>query len=147
MFGLPITNLIQANNTVTFGDDLSRVAGSHSFTVGFEASFEQVNVIPDATFNGSFLFTGSETGSDFADFLLGTPTNFNQADSESYYGRHKYVGGFAQDSWRVKSNLTLNYGLRWDLMQYWSEKYNQIPTLFPVSSREFSRPRPPAWCT
>src|SRR4029077_11556165 len=35
---------------------------------------------------------------------------------------------FVQDSWRVKPSLTLNYGLRWDLMQYWSEKYNQIPT-------------------
>jgi len=28
----------------------------------------------------------------------------------------------------VKPGLTLNYGVRWDLMQYWSEKYNQIPT-------------------
>ena len=35
--------------------------------------------------------------------------------------------GFAQDSWRVRPNLTLNFGVRWDLMQYWSEKYNQIP--------------------
>ena len=33
-----------------------------------------------------------------------------------------------QDSWRARTNLTLNYGLRWELMQYWSEKYNQIPT-------------------
>ena len=80
------------------------------------------------TFNGSFLFTGSETGSDFADFLLGTPTNYNQADSKNYYGRHKYVAGFGQDSWRIRPNLTLNFGLRWELMQYWSEKYNQVPT-------------------
>ena len=36
-----------------------------------------------------------------------------------------------QDSWRARPNLTLNYGLRWDLMQYWSEKYNQIPTFHP----------------
>ena len=28
----------------------------------------------------------------------------------------------------MRSNLTLNLGVRWDLMQYWSEKYNQIPT-------------------
>ncbi len=55
-------------------------------------------------------------------------SNYNQADSQTYYGRHKYAAGFVQDSWRVRSNLTLNLGVRWDLMQYWSEKYNQIPT-------------------
>ena len=74
---------------------------------------------------------GSETGSDFADFLIGVASNYNQADSQAYYIRHKYAGGFAQDSWRIKSNLTLNYGVRWDLMEYWSEKYNQIPTFLP----------------
>ena len=36
-----------------------------------------------------------------------------------------------QDSWRIKPNLTLNYGVRWELMQYWSEKQNQIPTFIP----------------
>ncbi len=58
-------------------------------------------------------------------------SNYNQADSQAYYIRHKYFGGFAQDSWRVSSTLTLNYGVRWDRMEYWSEKYNQIPTFLP----------------
>jgi len=126
--GTPITNLTQANNTFSVMDNFSKVWGSHTIKGGGYFSFEQVNVHPDATFNGSFLFTGSETGSDFADFLIGVASNFNQADSEAYYGRHKYASGFVQDSWRARSNLTLNYGFRWELMQYWSEKYNQIPT-------------------
>ena len=88
-----------------------------------------MNVNPNPTFNGSFLFAGSETGSDFADYLIGVASNYNQADSQTYYGRHKYAAAFLQDSWRVRPNLTLNLGVRWDLMQYWSEKYNQIPTL------------------
>ncbi len=128
VFGTPITNLTQANNTYSVSDNFSRVIGAHTVKMGAIFSLEQVNVNPDATFNGSFLFAGSETGLDFADFLIGVATNYNQADSQTYYGRHKYVGAFGQDSWRLRSNLTLSYGLRWDLMQYWSEKYNQVPT-------------------
>ena len=91
-------------------------------------SFEEVNVNPNPTFNGSFLFAGTETGLDFADFLSGVASNYNQADSQAYYARHRYAAGFAQDSWRVSPHVTLNAGLRWDRMEYWYEKYNQIPT-------------------
>jgi len=129
--GTPITNLTQANNSFAWSDHLSRVWGNHSIKAGVQVSLEQVNVNPNATFNGSFLFSGSETGSDFADFLIGVASNYNQADSGPYYGRHKYAAGFVQDSWRVRPNLTVNFGVRWDLMQYWSEKYNQIPTFNP----------------
>jgi len=131
VIGTPITNLTQANNTFSWSDHLSRVSGNHNLKTGFQVSLEQVNVNPNATFNGSFLFSGSETGSDFADFLIGVASNYNQADSGPYYGRHKYAAGFVQDSWRARANLTFNLGVRWDLMQYWSEKYNQIPTFNP----------------
>ena len=128
VMGTTITNLTQANNTYALTDNFSKVVGSHTIRTGFQFSYEQVNVNPNATFNGSFSFFGSETGSDFADFLIGVASTYNQSDSGPYYGRHKYAAGFVQDSWRVTSNLTLNLGLRWDLMQYWSEKYNQNPT-------------------
>jgi hypothetical protein len=131
VIGTPITNLKQANNTYALSDNISRVWGAHTFKAGLEFSYEQVNVNPNPTFNGSFLFSGSETGIDFADFLVGVASNYNQADSQSYYGRHKYAGGFAQDSWRVTPSLTINYGLRWDRMEYWSEQYNQVPTFIP----------------
>jgi hypothetical protein len=129
--GLPITNLAQANNTFSLNDSLSKVVGNHTVKLGAEVSFEQVNVNPDATFNGTFLFNGYQTGNYFADYLIGAPNQFNQQDSSRYYPRHKYVGWFAQDSWLIRPNLTLNYGLRLDLMQYWSEKYNQVPTFKP----------------
>jgi hypothetical protein len=131
VIGTPITNLTQANNTFSLSDHFSRVFGGHTLKTGVQASLEQVNVHPNATFNGSFLFSGSETGSDFADFLIGVASNYNQADSGPFFGRHKYAAAFTQDSWRVLPNLTLNYGLRWEVMQYWSEKYNQIPTFDP----------------
>ena len=128
VLGTPITNLKQANNTYSLLDNFSIVHGNHTIKAGGQYSFEQINVNPNATFNGSFTFGGSETGSDFADFLIGVPTSYNQASSQTYYGRHKYAAGFAQDSWRARTGLTINLGVRWDLMQYWSEKYNQIPT-------------------
>ncbi|MEO8098225.1 MAG: carboxypeptidase regulatory-like domain-containing protein [Acidobacteriota bacterium] len=126
--GTPTTNLTQANNTYAVTDNVSKVFGNHTAKAGFRFSYEQVNVNPNPTFNGSFTFYGTETGSDFADFLIGVASNYNQADSQTYYGRHKYAGAFAQDTWKLTHNLTFNYGVRWELMQYWSEKYNQIPT-------------------
>jgi hypothetical protein len=106
VIGTPITNLTQANNTFSIIDSFSKVVSGHTIKAGFHASLEQVNVNPNATFNGSFLFSGSETGSDFADFLIGVASNYNQADSQAYYGRHKYAAAFVQDSWRIRSNLT-----------------------------------------
>ncbi len=129
--GTPTTNLAQVNDTYTASDDFSKVIGKHTFKAGVELILDQINVHPNPEFNGGFTFNGSQTGSDFADFLVGAPNLYNQADSQAFYPRHKYAGGFGQDSWQIKSNLTLNYGIRWDLMQYWSEKYNQIPTFIP----------------
>jgi hypothetical protein len=129
--GTPITNLTQVNDTYTGSDDFSKVLGKHTTKFGFQLVIDQINVHPNPEFNGGFSFNGSQTGSDFVDFLVGAPNLYNQADSQAYYPRHKYAGGFGQDSWQIRSNLTLNYGLRWDLMQYWSEKYNQIPTFIP----------------
>ena len=142
VMGTPTTNLTQANNTYAILDNFSKVIGAHSLKVGVQVSYEQVNVNPNPQFNGSFQFHGSETGSDFADFLLGTPSQYNQADSQTYYGRHKYAAAFLQDSWRLLPNLTLNVGVRWDLMQYWSEKYNQIPAF---NLGQQSKVYPTAW--
>jgi hypothetical protein len=128
VMGVPITNLAQWNNTFGISENYSKVMGNHSMKFGFSGSYEQVNVNPNPTANGSFLFAGTETGLDFADFLIGVDSNYNQAQSGAYYERHKYWSLFAQDSWRIRPNLTLNYGVRYERMNYWYEKYNQMPT-------------------
>ncbi len=142
--GEPITNLTQENNTFTVSDDFSAIAGKHAIKVGFQGILDQVNVHPDPEFNGGFTFTGSESGSDFVDFLLGTPNLYNQADSQSYYPRHKYAGAFAQDSWQLTPDLVMNYGIRWELLEYWSEKYNQIPTFIPGEQSSVYPTAPPS---
>ncbi len=73
----------------------------------------------------------SETGSDFADFLLGAPSQYVQGQSYPSYGHNFYFGLYAQDSWRVKSNLTFNYGLRYDVSSPFAVKYGQFQTLIP----------------
>jgi hypothetical protein len=129
--GTNTNELTQVNNTYQWLDNFSRVVRSHTLKVGGEFHADQVNANPIAQFNGNFLFSGSETGVDFADFLLGIPSQYNQSQLNPFYGRNNYWGFYAQDSWRVRSNLTLNYGLRWDRIEPWYEKYNQISTFQP----------------
>ncbi len=129
--GVDTTGAQQANNTYQWSDNFSKVAGKHIVKFGANVHYDQVNINPDAIFNGSFLFQGTETGSDFADFLLGIASSYAQGDSKSFYLRNQYVGLFGQDAWQIRPNLTLNYGLRWDLLPPWREKYNQIQTLVP----------------
>ncbi|MGP8270290.1 MAG: carboxypeptidase regulatory-like domain-containing protein [Terracidiphilus sp.] len=126
--GAAANQLIQTNNTYQAADNFSKVIGSHTMKLGTEFHADQVNAYPIAQFNGSFVFAGTETGVDFADFLLGVPSQYNQSQLNPFYARNKYVSLFAQDSWHARSNLTLNYGLRWDRIAPWSEKYNQIST-------------------
>jgi hypothetical protein len=129
--GTNTNELKQANNTFQLLDNFSKVIGRHTIKLGGEFHYDQVNVHPIAQFNGNFLFSGSETGVDFADFLLGIPSQYNQSQLNPFYGRNKYAGLFAQDSWHATPNLTLNYGLRWDRIEPWYEKYNQISTTEP----------------
>lgn len=128
-FGVDVTGLTQAGNTYEWADTFTRILGKHTFKLGFAFHLDQINTNPDTASNGSFAFRGTETGLDFADYLLGVASSYSQADSKSFYPRNKYIGLFAQDSWRVASTLTFNYGLRWDVLPAWREKYHQFPGL------------------
>jgi Carboxypeptidase regulatory-like domain/TonB dependent receptor len=130
-FGTNTNQLQQKNNTYQALDNVSKVLGNHNIKFGGEFHYDQVNSFPIAQFNGAFLFFGTETGVDFADFLLGIPSQYNQSQLQPFYGRNKYVGLYGQDSWRIKSNLTFDYGLRWDRIEPWYEKYNQLAVFEP----------------
>lgn len=129
VMGVTITGVDQRNNTYHWSDNVSRVFGLHTIKVGGQFHYDQVNMHPNATFNGSFIFSGTETGSDFADFLLGIPSSYIQTSGGGFYLRNKYAGTYFQDSWKARPNLAVNYGLRWDLITPWYEKYNQLQTV------------------
>jgi hypothetical protein len=118
-------------------DNFSKVIGTHTVKFGGQFHYDQNEENLSNVANGNFFFgTGliggaTETGNDFVDFLLGAPSTYIQGQSYPSYGRNFYFGLFAQDSWRIKSHLTFNYGLRYDVSAPWHEKFNEIQTLIP----------------
>jgi len=114
-------------------DNFTRVVRTHTITFGGQFRYNQLTEYNGGS-NGDFNFSNGangETGIDFADFLIGAPSGYSQGQGFPSYGRSRYIGFFGQDSWRVRSNLTLNYGLRWDVSRPWSEKNGQLETLVP----------------
>ena len=129
--GVPSDTTKQFNNTFQWQDNYTKIIGRHSLKFGGQFHYDQIN---DRNFfgqNGAFTFDGTETGSDFADFLLGAPGSFIQASEQILDSRSKYMGVYGQDSWRVTDNLTFNYGLRWEFSNPWYDTQGKIETLVP----------------
>jgi hypothetical protein len=121
----------QVNNTVDVSDHISKVVGNHTIKFGGGYAGFKVKQLPDLVANGTFSFFGSgnqSTGNGFADFLLGLPDFYSQQSSPAFYESSATAGAFAQDSWRIRPNLTVNYGFRWDYITPWSEKHAQTTT-------------------
>jgi hypothetical protein len=133
-------------------DNYSKIIGTHTLKFGGQFHFDQLEEdLLDNVSNGNFFFGSnfngqpSETGSDFADFLIGAPSQYVQGQAFPSYGRNYYFGLFAQDSWRVKSYLTFNYGLRYDVSAPWRTKFNQFQTLIPGEQSVVFPGSPTGW--
>jgi len=129
VIGSTVTGLNQYDDVYQYLDTFSRIIAAHTVKLGGELRYNEVNANADVQSNGLFAFFGSETGSDFADFLIGAPSQFEQGNAQPFYMRNRYGALFLEDSWRVRPNLTFNYGLRWDEEMPFYEKFNQIQTL------------------
>jgi len=130
-FGLPDGTTGQYNNTYQITDNFSKIIGKHSLRFGGDIRYIQVNERNTYTSNGWFEFDGGETGNDFADYLLGAPDLFNQTSPQLLDSRTKYFGLYAQDTYKVTSDLTINYGLRWDVSQPFYDTKDRIQTFVP----------------
>jgi len=133
-------------------DNYSHIVGTHTLKFGGQYHYDQLEEdLIDNVSNGNFFFGSnfngqpSETGVDFVDFLLGAPSSYVQGQSYPSYGRNFYLGLYGQDSWRVKSNLTFNYGLRYDVSAPWKVKYNQFQTLIPKEQSVVFPGSPVGW--
>jgi hypothetical protein len=131
------------NNTFGLNETLSYTHGKHNLSGGVFFTRTQLNVRTDSNGRGSFTFTGLQTsefdaggtpqngtGYDYADFLLSLPqsSSVRFGSSDSYF-RQNNVSIFGQDDIRVRANLTINVGLRWEYYGPFTELYGHMANL------------------
>jgi outer membrane receptor protein involved in Fe transport len=129
--------LPQIGNTFQWSDNFSKVIGTHSLKFGADIRRQRFDQFLYYNINGDFTFqnfgaTNSPGGGDsYPDYFLGTPTSYSQGAAQAENIRNTGVYLFAQDSWKIKSNVTLNYGLRWELNTPYIDTKNRIETFRP----------------
>jgi hypothetical protein len=133
-----VTNIGQdkVGNTISqnmqFTDNVTKLIGKHTLRFGFDARREHFNALmyfaPSDDF-GEFTFSGSWTNYSFADFLLGMPgPSYFAVIGPQMDARSVHWGVYGQDTWQVNRHLTLNFGLRWELLPPFVESNGDIAT-------------------
>ena len=126
--------LPQIGNTYQFSDNFTKVKGNH--TMKFGVDFRNQRFLQTLFFDpqGDYTFSAlgsNSTGNVFADFLLGLPDSYLQGSTQTEDVRGNAWYLFAQDSWKIKPNLTLNYGLRWEYNQPFYDAGGRYQTFRP----------------
>jgi hypothetical protein len=114
--------LPQVGNSFQWSDNLTWVKNTHTFKFGIDVRRQRFDQYYYFDVSGEFSFdnTGPNSiipgdGDNYAEYLLGLVDTYTQGSGQREDVRGTSVYPFAQDSWKIKPNLTLNYGLRWEL--------------------------------
>jgi hypothetical protein len=114
--------LPQVGNTFQVSDSLTWVKGNHTMKFGIDVRRSIFDQTLYFNVNGAPVISSSSAnavitndGDNYAGYLLGLADSYTQGAAQSEAIRSTSVYPFAQDSWKVTPNLTLNYGLRWEL--------------------------------
>jgi hypothetical protein len=134
--------LPQTGNTYQISDNLTKVKGAH--TLKFGADFREQRFLQTLFFdvNGDFSYFGGGPNDPialdangnqnlFPNYLFGLPDSYLQGSAQTEDVRGKSIYLYAQDSWKIKPNLTLNYGLRWEFNQPLYDKRGRYQTFRP----------------
>jgi hypothetical protein len=132
----------ELDQTYTISDTIAWNHGKHNWRFGGDYRRILQSFRSAKNSNGSFVFTGfasgeysagtlvPNTGNDFADFLLGLPQQTSlQLGTNSYDFRANSYDGYVQDDWRIRSNLTLLLGVRYEYNGPYTEAQNRIVNL------------------
>ncbi|HTC46403.1 MAG TPA: TonB-dependent receptor [Candidatus Aquilonibacter sp.] len=135
------TPALTRNQTYTFSDNVIWNHAKQTWRWGGDFRRVQVNTDTDSNPRGSFIFTGlntselvngqavAGTGYDFADFLLGLPQQTSEQFGQSNHFRGNYWDLYVQDEWKMRGNLTLNLGVRYEYVSPLTEFNNRIANL------------------
>jgi hypothetical protein len=129
------TNSVRIGTTVQLSDNFTWIAGRHTLKFGGDTRFITSSLTnPQTAPRGRFRFNAnvtsnrgaSGTGHPFASFLLGYPAGVDRDFVDTFPEvLLNFVGFFVQDDFRVSRNLTINLGLRWDLLTTPVDKNNR----------------------
>ena len=142
----PFFPLVEIENVYQILDNVTFVRGTHTFKAGVDyrkvqRNFTQILGAPAGSFAFSTSFTSdpnnpNNTGNSMADFLLGITDNGSLIRNSGLAGlRNTEAGVYFQDTWKLSANLTMNYGVRWDLFTPQTEVYDRISNVDPVQGK------------
>jgi len=113
--------LPQVGNSFQWSDTLTKVSGNHTFKFGTDVRRQRFDQTLYFNVSGEYFYFGggpndpaADNGNLYPNFLLGLPDQYGQGSAQTENVRSTSLYLFAQDSWKIKPNLTLNYGLRWE---------------------------------
>ncbi len=146
-----------ATNTFQWIDNLSHTTARHSFKVGGDIRYLQLNRLYDLAFSGQITFSGLDNtaGTDslgnpvnipnpLIDFAQGIPDGALQFVGDSHRNfRGSSYGIFAQDTFKLRHNVTLNYGLRYELNTVLHEAHGRLSSFRPQNFTTFLDPTDP----
>jgi hypothetical protein len=114
------------SNSFQFYDDVFMTKGKHSFKFGFAVERIQFNATTLPRSDGNFSFGGLTA------FLQDTPTSVQELSPSNSFevgARQTVFGFYAQDTWQARTNLTLDFGLRYEPTTLPTEAHGRFQVL------------------
>ena len=139
--------LPQIGNTFQWSDNFSKTIGKHDLKFGGDTRYQKFDQTLYFDISGQYFYfgggpndpslqvtdpsTGTTSQNLFPNYFLGLPDEYGQGSAQQERVRTKALYLYAQDSYKIRSNVTLNYGLRWELTTPQADAGQKVQTFRP----------------